>query len=52
MKLLARSRPHNDTAADTHEWVVEADTYEEARDEARAAVPDGWDLLNVQTIEP
>ena len=51
MKLLARSRPHGDTAADAHEHVVEADTYDAAVAEARASVPDGWDLLSVQTLE-
>ncbi len=52
MKILARSRPHGDSTADSHEWTVEADTYEAARDEARLAVPQGWDLLSVQTLEP
>lgn len=51
MKLLARSRPHGETAADAHEWIVEADTYDQAREEARLAVPEGWDLLSVQTID-
>lgn len=32
-------------------WEVEAETYETARDEARLAVPDGWDLLSVRVLE-
>lgn len=51
MKLRARSRPHGETDAEAHEWVVEADTYEQGRDEARLAVPEGWDLLSVQVLE-
>jgi hypothetical protein len=48
VKLRARSRPHGETDAEAHEWDVEADTYELAREEARLAVPEGWDLLSVQ----
>ena len=52
MKLLARSRPHNDSDADIHEWSIDADTYDQALTEARLAVPEGWDLISVQTLEP
>lgn len=51
MKLRARSRVQGDTRADVHEWIVEADTYEAGRDEARQAVPEGWVLLSVQVLE-
>jgi hypothetical protein len=51
VKLRARSRPKNDTLADAHEWVVEADTYEAGREEAKLAVPEGWVLLSVQVLE-
>lgn len=51
MKLRARSRPFNDTNADAHEWIVEADTYEQGRDEAKLVVPEGWVLLSVQVID-
>lgn len=49
--LLARSRPHGDTLADAHEWTVEASDYGAALAEAKAAVPEGWDLISVQTVE-
>lgn len=51
MKLLARYRRHNDTAADTLEVVVEAPDYETAVAEARARVAEGDDLMSVQTLE-
>lgn len=52
MILLARSRPHGDTLADAHEWTVEATDYDAALTEAKASVPEGWNLISVQTIEP
>jgi hypothetical protein len=51
VNLRARSRPHGETDAETHEWVVEADTYERGRKEARLAVLEGWDLLSVQVLD-
>lgn len=47
MILHARSRPHGDTDAEPHAFTVEADTYPEALAQAKASVPDGWDLLSV-----
>jgi hypothetical protein len=51
MKLRARSRPKADTEAEVHEWIVEAETYEQGREEAKMAVPEGWVLLSVQVLE-
>lgn len=48
VKILAASRPANDTTAEAHRWTVEADDYDTALDEARAAVPEGFVLLSVQ----
>lgn len=50
MKLLARYRRHNDTAADTVEAVIEAADYETAVFEARSRIAPGDDLLSVQTL--
>ncbi|UIU47047.1 hypothetical protein [Microcystis phage MinS1] len=49
MILHAARRPHGDTTAETFEWTVDAPTYAEALEQARADVPDGWDLLHIRT---
>lgn len=49
MKLHAARRPHGDTTTEPTEWTVEAPTYAAALEQARADVPDGWDLLHVRT---
>ena len=51
VKILAARRPHGDTSADAVHWTVEADSYEAALDLARADVPEGWDLLSIQTVD-
>lgn len=48
MILHAAMRPADDTAAEPHRWSVEAETYDQALEEARLAVPEGWVLLHVQ----
>lgn len=48
VKILAASRPSNDTTAEAHHWTVEADDYDTAMTEIRAAVPEGFVLLAVQ----
>ena len=48
MKIHAASRPAIDTGAEAHRWTVEADDYDTAMAEIRAAVPDGFVLLAVQ----
>ena len=50
--MHAASRPANDTTAEAHHWTVEADDYDTALDEVRAAVPDGFVLLSVQVDHP
>jgi hypothetical protein len=52
VKLLAASRPTNDTTADPHTFEVDLDDHhgdwDEALASARASVPEGWVLLSVQ----
>lgn len=51
VKLLARTRPHGETDADTHQWTVEGITYDAALAEVRLGVNPGWDLLSVQLVD-
>jgi hypothetical protein len=51
VRLLARYRRHNDTAADTVEQTIEADTYADARDQARAGTIDGDNLMSIQVLD-
>lgn len=48
MQIHASSRPAGDTRAESHEWTVETDDYDQGMTEVRAAVPDGWVLIGVR----
>lgn len=45
VRLHAASRPHGDTLAEAHEWVLEGEDYDALVAQARGSVPEGWDLL-------
>lgn len=51
VRLLARYRRHSESTATTTEQTIEGDTYEAARDQARALAADGDDLLSVLVLD-
>lgn len=48
MILHCAMRPADDTTAEAHTWDIDTPDYDAGLLEARASVPEGWQLLHVQ----